>query len=297
VFKKADYHMGKVKQTADAVLDAQVMTYGTELAGKRLNNSLKGNAGIGVDVDQFVSRCIQFMRSGGDPDADIPARGGADDEDEELDEGLDWACFGREACFPFNSRPPTSSFLLGPLSVQKRARPTPVRKARSQRQPTGPVTRPQELQQSDIKQSENSNLTHLVTNIETRLKKHLQVNEAKIQEDLDALDEEDEEVMEAHAEVACRRHRTYRTKRTQESAVQLFDFVINPHSFGQTVENMFYTSFLIREGRVKVVTGDDAGEEGLPLLGEYLHAPPDVLCYIFTKPLLTEHSPCRTLRR
>ncbi|KAJ3177233.1 nuclear protein [Gaertneriomyces sp. JEL0708] len=37
----------------------------------------------------------------------------------------------------------------------------------------------------------------------------------------------------------------------------LFKFFINPQSFSQSVENMFYTSFLIRDGRAQVVVEED----------------------------------------
>ncbi|EMR10074.1 hypothetical protein PNEG_01825 [Pneumocystis murina B123] len=39
------------------------------------------------------------------------------------------------------------------------------------------------------------------------------------------------------------------------SPIGLFEFVINPESFCQTVENMFYLSFLIREGKASLMKG------------------------------------------
>jgi hypothetical protein len=276
--KKQDYFMGKVRQTADAALDSRVMVLASDLAHKKMNNTLNGNNGVGIDLDQFVSRCIHFMRTHGDTEAEDPRSTQArnrrrthvdEDEAEEDggdDEGLDWAFFGREACFPFNRRPPVTSFLLGPLSVQKRARATQTRRARSQRQPTGPATRPQELTQADIQHSENSNLTHLVKNIQVRLKEHIRTAEDAAEKELEEyVEDNDCDPDEADVEATCRRHRIAKDP-DGEAAVSLFDFVINPRSFGQTVENMFYISFLIREGTVKVVGDSD----GLPLLGKLI---------------------------
>jgi hypothetical protein len=131
---------------------------------------------------------------------------------------------------------------------------------RQQRQPVGPATKPQELTQADIKQSENSNLPHLVKGIKNRLEKHIDDNGEKAAEELSQIDgEPDEEDIQA----CSRRHRVWMTTEG-EGAVSLFDFVVNPTSFGQTVENLFYISFLIREGSVKVEEDDD----GLPLLGK-----------------------------
>lgn len=259
--KKQDSIFGKVRQTADAALDSRFLVNASELAGKKLNSSLQGNAGVGIDLDQFVSKCIYFMKSGGNIDQeDAPAVAVPEEDDEDAgDDGLDWALLGRQACFPCNKRPPTMSFLLGPLSVQKRVRTT-QRKARSQREPVGPATRPQEMKEGDIQQAENSNLSNLVKSINSRLRGHLEEVIEKVGEEFpeDGPEPDTDEVA-----IASKRYRGAMLP-TEELAVSLLDFAINPHDFGQTVENLFYISFLVREGNAKILKDED----GLPLLSE-----------------------------
>ncbi|KAJ7780540.1 Nse4 C-terminal-domain-containing protein [Mycena maculata] len=43
----------------------------------------------------------------------------------------------------------------------------------------------------------------------------------------------------------------------EEGPINIFKFVINPNNFAQSVENIFYLSFLIRDGKVAMETQDD----------------------------------------
>lgn len=45
-----------------------------------------------------------------------------------------------------------------------------------------------------------------------------------------------------------------------------FSFILDPHSFGRTVENMFYASFLIKEGKAKIYYQENDAEEHKPFI-------------------------------
>ena len=46
-----------------------------------------------------------------------------------------------------------------------------------------------------------------------------------------------------------------------------FSFILDPTSFGATVENMFYSSFLIKEGKAKIFFKEmDENDEQLPYI-------------------------------
>lgn len=266
LLQRQNHLMDKVRQTSDATIDSRFLVTASDLALKKTTQLALGETSTGVDVDEFVSKCITFMRhgssSGENDDEPVSTqarrnrkRTGDETDDEELGEddgdALAWEVLGKKACFPNNRRPPVPGFLLGPLSVQKRIRASQHRAARSRRDTQAPVTKPQELQAEDLEKAENSNLTALCTNIRTRLVKIIEEGQAAVEAEAndDMADEEIEELMRKHHVTAS-------------SGVPLLPFAVNPQSFGQTVENLFYISFLLRDGSAAVTLD----KNGLPVL-------------------------------
>ena len=186
-------------------------------------------------------------------------RAQANDDEGSADEGdaFNWEWLGRKACFPNNLRPPVPSFLLGPLSVQKKVRKQTQRRERLQKRDPRDAVRPEELKVQDIERVENANLTTLCRNIFLQLQDVIVKRFDKAIEQVtdDVPDEDRMRLLEENGI-------TYHNELPY--GLPLFETVINPLSFGQSVENMFYISFLIRDGKMGIYT-DDAG---LPCLCE-----------------------------
>jgi hypothetical protein len=263
---KANELSGQVKQTSDATIDSRLLATAADYSYKKTVALISGDTAQGVDVDEFISKCLSFMRrsAGAGEDGAAPPsstqrrRRDHNDEDEENDDGnvVDWAYLGRSACIMHSSRPSVPGFLLGPLSVQKRVRAQVVRKV-ALRPNSIQETRPEVLEAGDISKSE-ANLTTLCTQILTRLNKVQRdaMNGAEAQSRDDMTDKELDELMDRHGI-------------SRGGGIALFKFVINPYSFGQTIENLFYVSFLIRDGKVGISMDD----RGLPYLGMLICLP------------------------
>ncbi|KAL9130158.1 MAG: hypothetical protein Q9217_001593 [Psora testacea] len=247
-----------VRQTSDATLDSRLLVSTAELSMKRTTQLNLGDNTIGIEIDDVVSKCITFMRRGpaiGDGSAQTQRRGrlqGDSDEEGDIGEGYDegdafnWEWLGRQASCPHNVRPPLPGFLLGPLSVQRRARKATQRRERLQKRDPKDAVRPEELKAKDLEQVENSNLTTICKNIRELLVEKCQEGEELVERDLteDMTKEEIRALMKKHG-IA------------DSGGVPLFHFVVDPQSFGQTVENLFYVSFLIRDGAAGIGNDSD----------------------------------------
>lgn len=230
----------------------------------------QSDGSAGIDVDEFVSKCIAYMREG-PQDSQTPAASGSqrrrvraskrsqadpDDSDEDQGDSLNWDRFGR-AAVRYNARPAVSGFLLGPLSVQKRTRQQTQRRARERIDPSQTV-QPQDLRNEDLDKQETSNLTAMCTNI----------NQLLARTQGPARDLADQELARVSPEKLTDKMRQDVMEKynlADDGGVPFFQFCINPRSFGQTVENLFYLSFLIRDSTVGVATDS----RGLPTLRGY----------------------------
>lgn len=270
-YEQSDRIIKGVKQTAEAAIDSRGLVLASDLAARRAQRLISGDVGNGIDVDEFVSKCITYMRQGrGFADDHAPElsstqrrwrqsdRGalGSDDDGEAGDEGdmLNWAHLGRYACIPAVRRPALPGFLLGPLSIEKKVRKVTKRSATFRVNNLTEV-RPQELRLEDLRKSDKTDLPSICKKIHVQLETAQQVAQDAVEDAIDNLDDPTPEEQRALMD-------RYALRST--GGIDLLRFVVNPYSFGQTVENMFYVSFLIREGSIKLEFDDD----GLPSIGK-----------------------------
>jgi len=278
-FKESDMVMKNVKQTVEATIDSRGLVIAADLSARRVQRLTSGTTANGVDVDEFVSKCITYMRHGGGIQNDEavelsstqrqrrqPTRGAIGSDDDEVGDDGDmenWAHLGRFAVIPNIHRPALPGFLMGPLSIEKKARKTAIRSAPFKVSNLREV-RPEELRAEDLKKSDKNDLPSICKKIYDQLSDVQRIAQDTAEEDLLNLEKL------AEAEGLTEEEQAEKTREIMDrlalrdtGGIDLMRFVVNPHSFGQTVENLFYVSFLIREGSFKLQFDDN----DLPTIG------------------------------
>lgn len=265
---KADALSKGLRQTTEATIDSRLLVSTTDLSYRKALRLMQGSLSQGIDPDEFVSKCITYMSQGaGIADDNAPElsstqrhrrRSGrpaaaAADDDKIGDDGdmMNWPHLGRFACLPHIRRPALPGFLLGPLSVEKKARRITKRSA-----PFRPnnltETRPELLNIDDLAKKEDD-LTAVCGKILQQLHKIQAQTQERVADLIDDAMDDEKKTTVMH------RHGLRST-----GGIDLMRFVVNPKSFAQTVENIFYVSFLIRDGRVEI----EFDEYDFPTLGK-----------------------------
>ncbi|XP_032221894.2 non-structural maintenance of chromosomes element 4 homolog A isoform X2 [Nematostella vectensis] len=214
----------KVKQTREAVLDSHFLVVSSTLGAQQVQQ-LQTHL-VKFEPEVFAAKLITFM--GG---RNLTNQDDDDDDDGTLSRRrqrevppLDWNKLGEKVSSKFR-KTPSLTFMFGPLAFDPPEKKKPQQRAKKTDKPdASQKVIPSQL---DKIESQEEATTKEVTRVYSCLVK------ATVPTDVNG-----------DLEPVC-----------------FFNFVINPDSFGQTVENIFHLSFLIKEGRASISLKD-----GLPYI-------------------------------
>ena len=156
---------------------------------------------------------------------------------------FDWRTLGVEAGICFNAIPDRCTFAAGRWDSKQALPQKRVRKARAPRvQDTAPAERPEE----EVEQAASSSAKPKETPAEANIKVLRKT-----------LSKRHDQEKVAHGEEA-----------TTTTSVPGVPFLLNPQSFTQTVENIFYYSFLVKKGEAGIAASSQDGLRVRPAVAE-----------------------------
>jgi hypothetical protein len=170
---------------------------------------------------------------------------------------FDWKKLGAEVGVCFNALPSNVTFLAGPLDADYTPKP---RKKQERQKRSSESDDEEEIKPEDVKNQEKDadKLSAVEQNIQTVsdvLSKKSNHERKRVQEQTNLDDLEP-------------------AKRQRIGEIGAIEYLFNPKSFTQTVENLFHFSFLLKDGRACIYATDDKGPMVQPQPQVAEHPPP-----------------------
>lgn len=225
-----------VKYTREAVLDGDNMTLIATKAAKEVDRLIQVPR---YDADRLVSKLFQKCRS---------STGGSGAY-------FDWAALGLEAGVCFNSIPSNVSFLNGPLQD---GQPVQVRQRMHRRQERVAEDNAREEKPEDVQGHTHKDADQL-----SAIEQSMMAMSKILKKKVDRKYRENKKRLSEryHGKIPEPVKKKLKKHGVEINAVQ---FLFNPNSFTQTVENIFHYSFLVKKGFASICVRERAfGDEGV----------------------------------
>ncbi|TFK94495.1 hypothetical protein K466DRAFT_632466 [Polyporus arcularius HHB13444] len=259
---KADILFEEVRAIKEATHDSALLVHISKFGAARAR-AMKSGSGA-FDVDDFVARLITYM-GGRKPTGDIDDDDDDDDASEHDAAGapLDWERIARRALAK-SKRSPVMDFMY----VYQRSRPL--------RSPSVLGASYFGLRAAVVCALENVwALDGLLGPLSIEQKKRKIGKRARLEknkEDMRKPQEiREEDITRSGNETTKNVAALERILVDHGQAVNIFRLIINPHDFPQSVENLFYLSFLIRDGLCAFQVDKETGEPTIMLCQEPTH--------------------------
>lgn len=223
VIPQVEHTYKEVERSHEAVMDSVVLAEMSSITAQE-TRQYELKSATSFNIDTLVQSFNSFL--------DSPRTTINDDSFPQStyapESGLSGLCVLGGLLYEASLRPPTTDHMVGPLSVERKARNVGPRASRV------------------IDLAHKSAATELQLNDIQHGKKMTQI----IKQIYDLLIEKGA---------------------TEEEPVGLFEFVLNPNSFSQSVENLFYLSFLVHDDKVQL----DLDDTNVPVVSVLSPLPTD----------------------